>query len=494
MTKEEALKAGKLIFKLARQLRGNVYTDQSGDEKTLSNEDFVKGIEVGKSGPATAQLIQDAKRGNGRRHFRAIYDNLAEWVDRLEMDGSDLNINLDELERLIDPSQARRLSVHFVKRKIRTAKKRVYIFNTFIPGIASFGSLLNDVEDVKVVMMAPDSPFLEDRAGRLDYGMRKFHSQLKMDLQNLERLLVNQDCLRVYKEIPLMPIYIFDDEIFCGFFLHNTLAADAPQRVFDVQSDDGKLMLDEFDHIWENSKSVSDKRSFPFYRSQPARALASLVPSSDKYIDESLLNRIASEISGNYAFARFRSSSLDESFEARKAPIIVGQVSLHPFDPEVGLLKFSAELPQRVKQGDNDVSIIWFPFEGFMVPYGKHLVLIGDHKNKKDRAPTFMMLQRFDKSLCDFRRAPPEGLTLRKHPNGQVMASRVVLLQNTKSEHGFTKETLTMKTHLSEGQFRDRFEVFRSVTNLLKRDPDPHKLSPDVMRMSDHITVAASKK
>lgn len=490
MTKEEALKVGELIFKLSGQLRGNVYTDQSGDEKTLSNEDFVKGIKVGKSGSATAQLIQDAKRGNGRRHFRAIYENLAEWVDRLEFDGSDVNTNLDELERLIDPSQARRLSVHFVKRKIRTAKKRVYIFNTFIPGLTSFATLLNDVDDVKVVMMAPDSPFLEDRAKRLDLGMPTFHAQLKVDLQSLKRVLVNQDRVRLYKGIPLMPIYIFDDEIYCGFFLHKIRAADAPHRVFDASSGDGQLILDEFDHIWENSSKVSDTQTIPYYRSASARAWLSLIPSSKDYVDESLLGKVAKQISGNYAFARFRSSSLDKDIEAKKAPIVVGQVSLHPYDPKTGLLSFSAQLPNLTKSDDGRILPCWHAFEGYMIPYRKHLILIGDHQDEDDKSPTFMMLQRFKKNSCDFRRDPPQGLTLRKHPNGQVIASRIVLLKNHRSEFGYSRDMLEKKTHLSREDFVRHFAHVQEPLRLLERKADPHSLRPDVMRMYEHITVA----
>ena len=494
----DQLEAREAIFGLCKLLRALPVFDETGGQKRLTNSDIVAGILDTKGRQAPASIIQEVRKGNGKRYIPLLHKSISSLIDKYDVSDSYVNVEFERLSIALDPYQASQLSADFVKRKIRSAKKRVYIFNNFIPDIEEFAHLLNRVPDVRLILMAPNSRYLEERANEIGQSLSEFHSILSRQLEHIRETITIKSALRLYSGLPSNPFYIFDDDIYCGFFLHKRLAAKSPHRLFKANTADGELLEQEFEEIWAKSHELKAIR-LPVALPRKAQALIDIIPSARGAMSIGKLEDNSDQMKGQYIFARYRSSAIDKSSEDYKEPIVIGEVELLPYDLNEGVLRFKAALPN--KKGSKKLT--WSEFSGVFIPFKKFVILIGDHSSEKapsnsdgkpnssskaNKLPVVMILQRFEKGEKKLQKNPPQGLVLRRHPNGQIISSRVVLLSKKAAHLDPGRGHIEARgTHLSERDFVMKYaDGNGKILNLLKSDINDPLSKFGVMRMEEN--------
>lgn len=384
---------------------------------------IVEGITSKKGEQVKPTIISDAIHNRGNRYLKPLYQNIVRLLNEENDDDGTITDLLADMGEELDPNYVRRLSIKYIKRRILGAK-RVYIFNGYIPNIRELAPLLSGRDNIRIMTLSPESRFLPQRARELDQSIQFYNSKVTDDLATLIEKGVSRKHIKLYNGLPSTPFYIFDDDIYCGFFLHGILAADSPQRKYDANSPEGKLLLNEFNTMWQAASDLPNHHEFSPPRHEKVQAFLDLMPGMERDLTPRTLRGMGDDMKGVYRFARYRASSVKDNTKVQKdrknKPIVTGWIQIHPYDHEEGIVRFTAKIPNSFRAS----TINMHDVNGVVMPYQNFVILIGETSDGKN--PVFVGMQKFDTEKYDPKRVRPMGLLLRRHPRGLFVSGRVI--------------------------------------------------------------------
>lgn len=147
------------------------------------------------------------------------------------------------------------------REKLETAKN-VVILQTFIPDtpllLKSIRKMVANGGQIRILIVHPDEAgIISMRAktlGKPDLYIKREIIKDILDLKNLRKDIDDEVNImfRGCRVMPSVSIYSTDDTLFVGNFLINTNAIEGAQLEFDNSSRYSKLILDEFNRLWED--------------------------------------------------------------------------------------------------------------------------------------------------------------------------------------------------------------------------------------------------
>lgn len=449
--------------------------------------DILKDLPGREGQPIDESVLKGVYSGNSPNFIKPIARNIGRLLDKRDGGRIEHQELLGKITAEVDPDYCPKLTGAYIAWRVANAK-RVYIFNTYLPRLAGYLKLLRNVEDLKIIVIAADSPLIADRAREMDDETQQFHNEVTKNLSDLLKEDISSEFIKEFPGTPRTPLYIFDDDIFCGFFLTDVYAIDSPQRKFKANTEEGITLLQEFDNLWGRSSNTIDNYFMPPVIYPNMQILNNLFPSLRRSLSPKTIRHVGEEMEGIYKFARFR-GSYDPSKENQN-PIVSGLLQIFPFERHSGAIRFLAKLPSKQAVEFDDLPTV----EGCIIPYEKYVFMIGESKGAEieNQNPIFVGLQRFVRTPSNYQYIRPIGLLLRQHPSGEVLSGRVMFkCLGGKDIFAAYKKHFNKNTYMSEAEFEEEFD---EKTNRLKTHP-MHQQFHGLLKLDDKVeSVARSKK
>jgi len=428
--------------------------------------EFLANLSTRGDKPASRQTLYNIYNGKSPNFIKPIAHNIAKFLDGngyTDIKHQELLWTiLDE----VDPDFCPKFSHEFLRYRIKRAKK-VRIFNNYLPLLEHYVDLLKEVEDLQIVIMSPESIYLNDRAIQLEKDMQFVHGRIASNMSSLEQNDVPKDSVRQFEGMPRNPFYIFDEDIFCGFFLSEKEAVNAPFRKFSIDSDEGELLYDEYDLIWGKSYETSLGNQTQTAVPKDTQMLSALFPSLREQMSGDKLQSISKRISGVYQFSRYRRSHFHDVRKASASNslskfkhgrcIVTGIMQIYGLD-DYGAISFSATLPHPTITETNRLPVV----NGRVLPFKNSLFLIGETSGKsyENRLPVFFGMKSFERTESNVAHLAFQALLLRQQKDDDISTKRVIFRPVPETDlRAATNRYMGRGFYRSETEFLKEFNV-----------------------------------
>jgi len=460
-----------------------LYRASSIGQNTDPYIEILKDVPTRTGKPASITTLRGVYNGRSPNFIKIIAQNISEGLAKRKQTDVLYQELLWKIFEEVDPEYCPKLTKEYFRYRVSTANT-VYISNNFLPYLNDYADLLGEVDDLKIVIMAPDSAFLPDRASQIGDKVQKMHNTIADNLTLLMENNIPLEAVKLHKGMPRNPFYIFDDDIFCGFYLEGDIALKCPFRKFNAETTDGKKLIEEYDRIWATSKPASYDLRTPVAVHKDIQMLSILFPSLKEEASGKVVRQLGDQIAGVYRFSRFRRSYYRDQSVAM--PIITGLMQFFPFTEDGGL-KWEAVLPDSNIEDFNKLPRI----KGRIIPSKTNLYLLGETvgENIEDKHPTLAGIKRFVRTGYNWKYLTFQGFLLRQQTDDDIYASRVIFKAEQFNNLWDARHTISKNNpYINEKQFKAIYQIEPSRLKLNKEQ----ETDRGMMRLDKHLKMDPS--
>jgi len=442
--------------------------------------DILKDVPTRTGEPADQKTLSGIYNGRSPNFIKVIAQNISRLLQERKFTDVAYQQLLWTIFEEVDPDYCPPFTAEYVRYRI-SKSKTVHISNNFLPFLKSYADLLKDVDDLKIVLMSPSSTHLNDRANQIGDKVQIIHNEIASDLSLLEEKGVPIECVKQNYDMPRNPFYIFDNDIFCGFYLSGKLAIDSPFRKFDAGKEDGKKLSQEFENIWIKAKPASYDVRTPIAVHKDVQMLSTLFPSLVHAASGKVVRELGDQIEGVYRFARFRRTYYRDPNV--NMPIITGLMQFFPFTQDGGL-RWEAVLPDPHITDFSKLPRV----KGRIIPSKSNIFLIGETSGEaiEDKHPTLAGTKKFVRTDENWKYLTFQGILLRQHTDEDIYTSRVIFKAENCPNLWDAQELIGRENvYMNKQQFGKVFNMPWENLRLNKKQEDDRGM----MRVDKFLTI-----
>ena len=124
---------------------------------------------------------------------------------------------------------------------------------------------------IRILLLDPDSVFAQQRSRDLRFDENHVPNCIRNNVKSFirfrKKFRMNKLEIRYYTALPSLTLYIYDNQSFVGFYLHNSTSLTGPQLQVLIKNEKQEATLlggyieEEFATIWERAKPILELKS-----------------------------------------------------------------------------------------------------------------------------------------------------------------------------------------------------------------------------------------
>jgi len=150
----------------------------------------------------------------------------------------------------------------------RQSNEQIFLLNNWIPDFDGLRqglrvALSNDVK-IRILLMNPKSDFSTIRGSEIGFeDPHMLQSYMRLDLDEIVEFLeeydnMNRAEIRLFDELPAMPVYATEKDMYVGWYFKGERAVTCPViKVSHRKLSVYKEIKDSFDYMWEHNNTVT---------------------------------------------------------------------------------------------------------------------------------------------------------------------------------------------------------------------------------------------